>query len=76
MTTVPPANSTPLGMPSVTDIDDAGDDDDHGQRDGVPAPAEKVEVGIFEDMHDRLQLGFNDRSRRSRLRAQILSVAT
>ena len=84
MTTVPPANSTPLGIPFDHDRHDAGDDDDQGERDGVPAPAEKVEVGVFEDVHDRsFQLSVSvtgvqrrEDSRAERVRFQILSVAT
>ena len=37
--------------PSSQIVDDAGEDDDPRQRDGVPAPPQEVEVGVLEDMH-------------------------
>ena len=48
---MPPANSMPRGMPLVDDHGDAGEDHDPGQRDGVPAPAEEIEVGVLENLH-------------------------
>ena len=39
------------GIPLVPDDADAGEDDDPGQGDGVPPPADEVEIRILEDMH-------------------------
>ena len=41
----------PSGRPRVAIIDDAGGDDDERQDDGVPAPAEEVEIGVGENLH-------------------------
>src|SRR5438874_475136 len=43
-----------FGNPLGGERDHARDDDDPRQRDGVPAPAEEVEIGVFENMHDSM----------------------
>ena len=51
MTTVPPANSTPRGMPFVASVTMPAMMMTHDSDDRVPAPAQEVVVGVLENMH-------------------------